>query len=34
MLLTRRLDFNAKREALLILLRHHGTPKDRFDRKA
>ncbi|WP_019448217.1 hypothetical protein [Cupriavidus sp. BIS7] len=32
MLLTRRLDFNAKREALLDLLRHHGTPVDKFDR--
>ncbi|GEM_PF-1088435 len=32
MLLTRRLDFNAKREALLDLLRHHHTPIDKFDR--
>jgi hypothetical protein len=32
MLLTRRLDFGARREALLDLLRRHGTPMDRLDR--
>ncbi|WER50617.1 hypothetical protein CupriaWKF_30030 [Cupriavidus sp. WKF15] len=31
MLLTRRLDFGGRREALLDVLRHHGTPMDQFD---
>ncbi len=31
MLLTRSLDFNAKRHALFHLLRHRTVPLDRFD---
>lgn len=32
MILTRNLDFNDKRLALIDLLRHHGTPMDQYDR--
>jgi hypothetical protein len=32
MLLSRRLDFGARREAMLDLLRHHGIPMDQLDR--